>query len=134
MLRQVEPELLDALPANDPGAIESRRDLQRLNFWMGHAGIVARELKRAFPDKPPRRVLDLGGGDGRFLLSVCVRLGPRWQGIEAIVLDRHDVLSAETRAGFAAAAWQVRTFEHDVLDYLTRRAVPDCDVVLANLV
>src|SRR5262245_27301775 len=39
--RRVEPEWLDGLPATDPGAIRSRRDLRRLNRIMGHVGIVA---------------------------------------------------------------------------------------------
>ena len=36
MKRVVEPELLDQLPPEDPGAMGSRRDLQRLNAWMAN--------------------------------------------------------------------------------------------------
>jgi hypothetical protein len=36
MLRQVLPEILDHLPADDPEAIGSRRDLRRINFLMGN--------------------------------------------------------------------------------------------------
>ena len=36
MLRQVLPELLDHLQADDPEAIRSRRDLRVINFLMGN--------------------------------------------------------------------------------------------------
>ena len=45
MNRIVLPELLDELPPEAADARRSRRDLQRLNVWMGHAGIMARALR-----------------------------------------------------------------------------------------
>ena len=134
MLRQVEPELLDTLPAADPRAIGSRRDLQRLNFWMGQSLITGRQLQRAFPHKPPRHLLDLGGGDGRFLLSVCRRLGRPWQGIEVTIIDRHNLLASATQGAFAAAGWRVNVSEHDIFGFFKSRASGFCDVILANLV
>src|SRR5436190_16442240 len=47
MQRHVEPELLDELPANDPRALRSRKDLERVNAWMGHSRIMARQLRWA---------------------------------------------------------------------------------------
>ena len=47
MTRSVEPEWLDVLPADDPRALRSRRDLRRVNALMANARIVARELRRA---------------------------------------------------------------------------------------
>jgi hypothetical protein len=34
MKREIERELLDELPADDPRAIRSRRDLRRVHRWM----------------------------------------------------------------------------------------------------
>ncbi len=134
MVRQIQPELLDTLPATDRGAVGSRRDLRRLNFCMGHARIVARALRAAFPAKPARHLLDLGGGDGDLLLKVCRILGPQWQGVQAVIVDRQNVVSKATLAGFSAAGWKVRVAEHDVVDYLCDHAAPLVEVVLANLV
>ena len=47
MQRRVEPELLDELSANDPFAIQSRGDLQRVNAFMGNPRIMARALQTA---------------------------------------------------------------------------------------
>lgn len=79
MIRTLHPELLDTLPAHDTGAIGSRRDLRRLNNLMGHARIIARWLKKIFPNKPPAHVLEIGAGDGQLLLRVAKRLNAsRW--------------------------------------------------------
>ena len=42
--RQVQREWLDELPADDPRAVRSRRDLVRVNTWMMQPGIMARAL------------------------------------------------------------------------------------------
>ncbi len=44
MTRRLHPELLDELPPEDPRALRSRRDLQRLNVWMGNVGAMVRDL------------------------------------------------------------------------------------------
>ena len=41
MKRIVQPELLDALPPDDPRAVRSRRDLRRVNAWMRNHTIMA---------------------------------------------------------------------------------------------
>ncbi|MEY2429909.1 MAG: hypothetical protein QOJ40_2794 [Verrucomicrobiota bacterium] len=48
MLRRVEPEWLDELPPDDPRAIRSRRDIHRLNAFMGNPKIMAGALRAAF--------------------------------------------------------------------------------------
>jgi len=100
MNRRVEPELLDELPPDDPSAVRSRRDLRRLNFLMRHATIVARALLES-DTKPPRRVVELGAGDGTFLLAVAGKLARRWPNIEAVLLDRQNIVTGKTHAGFA---------------------------------
>src|ERR1041385_4869330 len=43
----LEPEWLDSLPASDPKADRSRRDLRLLNVLMGNAGHLAAAARRA---------------------------------------------------------------------------------------
>jgi hypothetical protein len=100
---------------------------------MGNVGIVTRTLKKSFPHKPPRRILDLGGGDGDFLLKVCRSLPRDWDGVEAILVDRHKVLAPPTAEAFAARGWAIHLAEAEVFDYLKRRVAPFVDVVIANL-
>jgi hypothetical protein len=105
MRRVVAPELLDALPPGDPRAVRSRADLRRLNFVMGLAGILARACRRHLEDKlirsRPLRVAELGAGDGTLLLRVAGRLPAQGVAAEATLIDRRDLISAETRGAFA---------------------------------
>ena len=125
-MRVLTPELLDILPAGDPRAIRSRRDLVLINRIMRQPAIMARTL-RAFP--PPRTLADLGGGDGRFLLAVARRLAKRWPGVTALICDRQDIVAPETRAAFQALGWNCEAHVGDVFDGL-----PQADIITANLV
>src|SRR6266571_1789061 len=107
MTRQVEPELLDELAPDHLGAAGSRKDLVRLNRLMLNGRTMAQTLRWALtrPEKfvfpplgarqweesaePPKgrtpsegecRIIDLGGGDGKFMLDVARRLGTKWRG------------------------------------------------------
>ena len=62
MIRVVEPEILDHLPADDPAAIRSRAELRLINGIMGNHRWIMRRLKRLI--RPGWRVLELGAGDG----------------------------------------------------------------------
>jgi hypothetical protein len=130
--RQVETEWLDELPADDPRAERSRRDLVRLNSWMLQGGIMARTL-RNHAARSPRRLLDLGGGDGSFMLGVARRLAARWPGLAVTLLDRKDIVSHQTRAAFAALGWTLDTVSADVLEYFDTASLSDVDVITANL-
>ena len=65
MQRLVEPEILDQLPADDPEAIRSRRDLRGINFLMGNE----RWLVRRISQLPAARkgVWEIGAGEGKLL-------------------------------------------------------------------
>src|ERR1017187_4512512 len=78
LLRSVEPELLDEMPADDPTVIRAQRDLKRHNGVILQAGMMAPIVLRQWTREPPRTILDLGCGDGTFMLSVARRLAPRW--------------------------------------------------------
>jgi hypothetical protein len=131
--RRVEPELLDELPADDPRAQRSRRDLELVNAFMLQSGIMARSLLRLHGGAPPRTLIDLGGGDGTFMLSVARRLAPRWPDVAVTVLDRQDILSDQTRADFRALGWRIETAATDVFAFLERANPSSVDVITANL-
>ena len=142
MARRVDPEWLDELPAHDPRALRSRRDLIRINALMGNAAIVAGELKlgtdRGQTEVRPRsdpgltrvlRVAEIGAGDGGFLLRVARALGVREA--EANLVDRKSVVTEATRTEFGKRGWRARAVEADVFDWL--RATPPLDAIVANL-
>ena len=124
-MRALTPELLDDLPAADPRAIRSRRDLVLVNRIMRQPAIMARAL-RSFP--PPRRLADLGGGDGRFLLSVARRLAKRWPQVQVLICDRQHIDAPEPRPAFRSLGWRCETQAGDVFDHL-----PQADIITANL-
>lgn len=131
--RTVEPELLDSLPADDPRAIRSRRDLKRMNLFMLQPGIMRRLFRRHCGDRRPRSILEIGCGDGTFMLRLARALAPRWPGIEITLLDRQDIVSPETRNGFERLGWPVRCAQSDVFDYFADGNPPSVDVVTTNL-
>lgn len=129
--RRVEPEILDDLCPTDPRAIASRADLRRINSWMLQTRLMARLLRRYGPT-PPGTILELGSGDGTFMLRVARRLAPLWPSVTVRLLDRQPVISAETCARFARLGWRAEPVTADVFDALH----DDCeraDIVTANL-
>ena len=120
--RCLEPEWLDTLPPDDPRALRSRRDLQRVNAWMLNAGIMTRALLGSRRGQPPRTLLDLGSGDGTFMLRVARRLAPHWPGVTAVLLDQQSIVSPETRRQFHSLGWTVEATSTDVFDFLERDA------------
>ncbi len=131
LARAVYPELLDSLPCDDPRAMQSRRDLQRVNSWMLQTKIMATMLSRHF-DRTPKTILDLGSGDGALMLGVANRLAPKWQGVTVRMLDQQDILSDETRQAFEAIGWRAESVVADVFDYLSHDAATT-DIISANL-
>jgi hypothetical protein len=132
MNRRVEPELLDELPPDDPGAARSRKDLRRLNLLMGNATVVERALLES-GGAPPHQIVELGAGDGTFLLAVARKLARRWRNVEAVLLDRRNIVTEQTRAGFTALGWACEIVQTDVFDWLARSPGESFDCVIANL-
>jgi len=129
--RRVEPEWLDQLPAADPRAVRSRRDLARINVFMANARIVARELRTRFP-KGVTALLELGAGDGTFALAVVERLPRPTASATVTLLDRAPCVPGDLAARFAARGWTMRILEADVFDGLDRFHEP-VPAIIANL-
>jgi len=130
MRRNVQPEILDELDASDPRAIQSRRDLQRVNTLMGHPRAIAQALRGAIGGA---HLVELGSGDGTLLLTVARRLGMQATPVRAVLVDRRPSVSTETRAAFASSGWHIETAETDVFEWLRRPQAERADVTLANL-
>jgi hypothetical protein len=133
MERRVEPELLDHLPPRDERAIRSRRDLQRINAWMRNPGILAACLRSAFPTSRPRNLLELGAGDGTFLLKVARKLCQFWPPSTLTLVDRQPVIQPEIIRGFEAIGWSVQVIVIDVFEFLEQPSAIFFDAIVANL-
>jgi hypothetical protein len=131
-VRQLEPEWLDELPGDDPAAITSRRDLRRINALMLQARIMRRALVESCGSRPPRVVLELGAGDGTFMLRVAQGLASRWRNVRVTLLDRLDIVTPQTREAFGKLGWNADVVTADASDYLDRAPIA-CDVIAANL-
>lgn len=129
--RQLSSEILDHLAVDDPRAVHSRRDLQAINWMMGSIRIVAAVLHRHATR--PTRMIDLGAGDGSWMLCLARRMAPAWPGVQVTLLDRQDLVSAETRAGFQRVGWPVEVQCIDVNDWVLLPSGERYDIGLANL-
>jgi SAM-dependent methyltransferase len=129
--RRLEREWLDHLPADDPRALGSRRDLRRVNAAMGHFTLMTKLLLRHGRGLRPRMIVDLGAGDGTFALRLARALAPVWPSVTMILVDRQELVRDDTRTQFAALGWHVEAVVAEACDFLTR--ADRCDVLVANL-
>jgi hypothetical protein len=131
--RRVEAEMLDHLPETDLRAIRSRKDLRRINRVMAAQTILCRGIDAATRGRPPRHIVELGAGDGTLLLRIARRRAVKWRGVEATLVDRRDLVSSDTREGFAALGWKLRVVIRDVFDWLDETSPVLHDLLFANL-
>ena len=132
MKREVQPELLDTLPLDDPRARRSRRDLCRVNAWMGNGVILARALRDSANGRVPGQILELGAGDGHLLLRVARTLAPLWPEVEVTLLDQQSLVEARTLAEYAALGWRAGIQLGDVFELIAHQSIP-LDIVTTNL-
>jgi len=82
--RVIEPEILDHLAPSDPAAMRSRRDLERLDVYLGNSRWIGRMLA----DHPGRRrggVVELGAGDGQLCNKILQSsLGTKVTGFDLV--------------------------------------------------
>lgn len=130
--RIVQSETLDHLPENDPRAIHSRRDLQRINRLMGSKFIMLHALRHTVLP-PPRRILELGAGDGTLMLALAQSLAAKWPKVHLGLLDRQQLVSPQTLHALQRLGWQPQVIQQDVLDWSMQPYDEGWDLVLANL-
>jgi trans-aconitate methyltransferase len=71
--RVVVAEILDSLPANDPDAIRTRRDLRLVNLLMGNERWVCRSIAPFREIAVAHGIVEIGAGDG----ALCEKLAKR---------------------------------------------------------
>lgn len=161
--RSVQPEILDHLAPEDPEAQRSRRDLRRVNHFMGARGIISRALRPAAArrsergdaasNSAPLRLLELGAGDGELMVrvarSLALRDDPRGgkypratPQVALWLLDRQALVSAETLEAYARLGWHAEPLVCDVREWAAAPATataaattggPRYDVIVTNL-
>jgi hypothetical protein len=131
--RLVVPELLDELTPDDPRARRSRRDLKIIHKFMRSASILKRLIATLELAAPPRRIIELGAGDGTLMLAVARALEPRWGGVELTLLDRVELLDEHTREAYRRVGWEVRSLCTDVMDWIRRESEVPYDLCVASL-
>ncbi|HEX5223316.1 MAG TPA: hypothetical protein VFZ59_27395 [Verrucomicrobiae bacterium] len=114
MKRVLTPELIDVLPANDPRAVRSRRDILRLNRINQSDALMARLLRRVAGNPAPQMITDLGSGDGLFMLHVARRLARHWRNVSIRIVDTQPAVAPETFAAFKQLDWQAEVVKADV--------------------
>ncbi len=133
MPRRVEPEWLDELPADDPRAVRSRRDLRRVNRLMGNASILLPEIDRVMGTTANPHLVELGAGDGSLMLQLARRRSQRWAGTRVTLIDRQPVVAAATLDAFRDLGMTAQVKACDVFDWLADPRAARVDLVIANL-
>ncbi len=144
MQRRVQPELLDTLPACDPAAMRSRRELRLINAIMGNHRWLAHEVRRCI--QPGWRVLELGAGAGAFGARLIAEgiceprqvtgfdLAPRpaaWPS-EATWINGDVLATTWPDAEIVVANLFLHHFEPAALALLGARLLAKCRVLLAS--
>ena len=133
MQRQLQPEMLDELPADNPAAQHSRRDLRRINRCMGNARLVAGSLARSLAAAPPRRIVDLGAGDGAFLLQLVKHLPTLAPGTELMLVDRANAVDERVLAELRTRGFRPQFELADAWEWVRDRPPQTGTWVVTNL-
>jgi hypothetical protein len=129
--RIIQPELLDTLPPDDPRAVHSRRDLRRINGWMRNHAIMADALQNALNHHTSKQVVEIGAGDGNFLLRVAQTISHHCPDVKVTLLDLQKNVTGQTLAAFASLGWSAEAVVADVFDW--PQTSGDGEIVMANL-
>jgi hypothetical protein len=131
--RLVVPEVLDELAADDPRAERSRRDLRTIHKFMRSASILKRLIGGLPLSAAPRRIIELGAGDGTLMLAVARSLRPRWSGVELTLVDRLGLVAQVTREAYRRLGWETRPQCMDVMHWVRMDDGQPYDLAVASL-
>lgn len=133
MLRNVQPEMLDALAADDPRAIRSRSDLRRINRVLGSSEVIATSLDPMIVGTQRAQIIELGAGDGTMMLRIARSRARQWPKIRLNLIDMQPVVHTETLTGFRDLGWDAQIVGADVFDWFGLPEPRDPPIVVANL-
>ncbi len=131
--RAVVPELLDELPPSHPEAVKSRKDLRRINQIMRHQRVFEHLLVEAGAGKEFQQLVELGAGDGTFMLSLGRRLSSRLGKLRLVLMDRQQLVTRATLEGFEELGWEVKLTHGDVFEWLESTRPVEKQGFMANL-
>ena len=115
--RVVLPEMLDALPADDPRARKARHELDLFNLLMGNHSWIEQQVARF--REPDHRLLEIGAGSGT--------LGKRL--VQRNVWPEFSLIGMDTTPRPLAWPLHAEWVQGDVL----QEPLPDAEVVVVNL-
>ena len=91
------------------------------------AALLRRHVRRA-----PQRILELGCGDGAFMLAVARRSG--WRNVEVVMVDQIDLVTQARKSAFAELGWRALPVVDDIFEFAGRPGIGGFDVICVNLV
>jgi len=100
---------------------------------MFQARIMA-SLLRANVRTPPLRILEIGAGDGKFMLTVARLMANRWPSVEIVMVDRIDLIGKDLCSSFAKFGWRAQPVTSDIFDAANEALRRPFDLVCANLI
>jgi len=130
--RHPETEWLDELPAQDPRALASREDLQRINALMRHVPLLVEAWRKSEPDRWIQTIVELGAGDGTFLLKFARAIAPKSRPYKVILLDRVNLVQPGTLENFRQLGWQAEVVTADAFEWLAQSQITEA-AFLCNL-
>jgi SAM-dependent methyltransferase len=82
---------------------------------MRSLSILERAWSRLQLKKPPARIVELGAGDGTLLLRLAKTVHPQSSSTQLVLLDRQQLVSAETIDQYRRVGWNVEVQCDDAL-------------------
>ncbi|NDE84444.1 MAG: hypothetical protein EB056_00165 [Verrucomicrobia bacterium] len=130
--RRLTPEILDSLPPNDPGALASRQDLQRLHSALGQIRLWRCWLRQKFRDRPPSSLVDLGSGDGHLITRVLPLAFPSGGGgARLFFVDPQPSIPESSLNLLRRQNWLPTVVASGALEWA--REAPPTELILSNL-
>jgi hypothetical protein len=83
--------------------------------------------------RKPRRILELGAGDGSLMLRFAQSLRPPWRDVEVTFIDRQDLIGPEIREPLGLLGWDVQVLRMDALDWARAASDQQYDLCLTTL-
>ena len=131
--RDVQPEWLDTLPADDPRARRSRADLRRINWVMAALGTLRGALDSVMPAHAGTHLVELGAGDGSLMARLARQRATRWPGLHVSLLDLQPVVATATQVAIERHGWPVEVVRADAFAWLHEAPRRPNEIIIANL-